>query len=104
MKTLLIPGEGGHVSRNYSVSQNINSSGEDSDHQHHGHKKGLKIASLNVNGLCNHLDELQSLIYDNGIHILALNETNCHLNTPRSSQKLRATSKLDWTELPMAEG
>ena len=55
--------------------QNINSSGEDCDHQQLEHIKGLTIVSLNVNGLRSHLDEVKSLIYDNGIHILALNET-----------------------------
>ena len=44
-------------------------------HQHLGFKKGLVIASLNVNGLRSHLDEVQLLLNNLGIHILSLNET-----------------------------
>ena len=44
-------------------------------HQHLGLKKGMVIASLNVNGIRSHLDEVQLLLNNLGIHILALNET-----------------------------
>ena len=37
--------------------------------------KGIAFASLNVNGLRRHFDEVQSLLVDMGLHILALNET-----------------------------
>ena len=33
------------------------------------------IASLNVNSLIPHLDELEAVMVDHGIHFLALNET-----------------------------
>ena len=38
-------------------------------------KKGLLMASLNVNGLRRHLDEINCLVKIMGIDILALNET-----------------------------
>ena len=41
------------------------------NHQHLGFKKGMAIASLNVNGLRGHFDEIQVLLRDLGIHILA---------------------------------
>lgn len=44
-------------------------------HRHQGFKKGMAIASLNVNGLRSHLDEVQLLIRDLGIQILAFNDT-----------------------------
>ena len=49
-------------------------------HQHIKSKKGLVIASLNVNGLCSHLDEIKLLIRDLELHILALNETKLGSN------------------------
>ena len=47
----------------------------DGSHQQLGFKKGMAIASLNINGLRSHLDEVQLLIRDLGIHIIVLNET-----------------------------
>ena len=44
-------------------------------HQHLGFKKSILIASLNVNGLRSHLDDVQLLLNNQGIQILALNET-----------------------------
>lgn len=41
-------------------------------YQHLGYTMGVAIASLNVNGLLCHLDELNLLIEDLGIHILLL--------------------------------
>ncbi len=46
-------------------------------------QKGIAIASLNVNGLRSHLDEVQLLVHDLGIHILALNETKFDPNYPK---------------------
>ena len=40
-----------------------------------GSKKGMVIASMNVNSLLHHLDEIELLLKDNGIHFLSLNET-----------------------------
>ena len=51
--------------------------------QHIGFKKGMAIASLNVNGLRSHLDEVKLLTNDLGIHILALNETKLDPNYPQ---------------------
>ena len=52
-------------------------------HQRLGFKKGMAIASLNINGLRSHLDEVQLLIRDLGIHILALNETKLDPEFPK---------------------
>ena len=46
-------------------------------------QKGMAIASLNVNGLRGNLDEIQVLINNLGIHILALNETKLDPNYPK---------------------
>ena len=40
-----------------------------------GHRKGMTIASLNVNNLLLHIDEIRMLVNELGIHILAFNET-----------------------------
>ena len=45
-----------------------------------GHRKGMAIASLNVNSLLLHIDEIRTLIKDLGIHILAINETKLDRN------------------------
>ena len=42
----------------------------------------MAIASLKVNGLRSHLDEVQLLINNLGIHFLALNETKLDPNYP----------------------
>ena len=52
-------------------------------HQHLGFKKGMAIASLNINGLRSHLDEVQLLIRDLGNQILALNETKLDPEFPK---------------------
>ena len=49
-------------------------------HQHIGYKKGMAIASLNVNGLRSHLDEVRLLIRNLGLHTLAFNETKLASN------------------------
>ena len=40
-----------------------------------GCRKGLAIASLNVNSLLLHIDEIKNLIKEKSLHVLALNET-----------------------------
>ena len=40
-----------------------------------GCRKGIKVASLNVNSLIPHIDEIEANIKEHGIHFLALNET-----------------------------
>ena len=40
-----------------------------------GFRKGMVIASLNINILPAHTDEVEILLKDQGIHILALHET-----------------------------
>ena len=37
--------------------------------------KGIVIASINVNGLVKHIDEIKLLLIEKNIHILAINET-----------------------------
>ena len=44
-------------------------------HRHLGFKKVMVIASLDINGLRSHLDEVQLLLNNLGIQILALNKT-----------------------------
>ena len=46
-------------------------------------KKGLTIASLNINGHRGHFDELQLLLQSSGIHILALNEAKLDPHNPK---------------------
>ena len=48
-----------------------------------GYRKGMAIASLNVNGLRSHLDEVKILMTGLGIHILALNETKLAPDYPK---------------------
>ena len=38
-------------------------------------EKGIAIASINVNGLVKHIDEIKLLLIEKNIHILAINET-----------------------------
>ena len=40
-----------------------------------GHRKGIAIASLNVNSLLYHIDEVSTLIRELGLHIFAIDET-----------------------------
>ena len=46
-------------------------------------KKGILIASLNINGLRCHFEEIQLLLEDLGIHVMALNETKLDPEYPR---------------------
>ena len=45
-----------------------------------GNRKGIAIASLNVNSLLLHIDEIRSLSKNLGIHVLAINETKLDKN------------------------
>ncbi len=45
-----------------------------------GNKKGVVVASLNVNSLLLHIDEIRLLVKDHGIHVLAINETKLDTN------------------------
>ena len=63
-----------------STEDNVYSQGS---YQHIGYKKGMAIASLNINGLRSHLDEVQFLIKNLGIHVLALNETKLDSDFPK---------------------
>ena len=51
--------------------------------KHLGLKKGLAIASLNVNGFRGCLDEVKLLLSNLGIHFLALNETKLDKKSPK---------------------
>ena len=52
-------------------------------HRPFGFNKGMSIASLNINGLHTHIDEVASIIQNLGIHILALCETKLRPSFPR---------------------
>ena len=47
-----------------------------------GFRKGMIITSFNVNNLLAHKDEVEIILKDQGIHILALNETKINDNYP----------------------
>ena len=49
-----------------------------------GFRKGLSIASLNVNSLQLHFDEIQCMTNELGIHVLALNETKLNPHVPKN--------------------
>ena len=51
--------------------------------QHLGFRKGLAIASLNVNELLGCLDEVELLLNNLGIHFLALNEAKLDKKSPK---------------------
>ena len=57
-------------------------------HQHLEFRKGMAIASLNINGLRSHLDEVQLMMKRLGIHILALNETKLDSSIPKELTKV----------------
>ena len=46
-------------------------------------QRGLKIANLNINSLCKHIDELRINMADQIIHILGINETKLDLSVPQ---------------------
>ena len=45
----------------------------------------MAIASLNINGIRNHLDEVKLMMKRLGIHILALNETKLDNSVPKKN-------------------
>ena len=57
-------------------------------HQHLAFNKGMAIASLNINGLRGHLDEVQLVIRDLGIQIPSLNETKLDPDFPKELTKV----------------
>ena len=67
-------------SRGYTGDHDTEPTGS---HQHLGFRRGMAIASLNINGLRNHLDEIEFLLNGKGIHILALNETKLDGSIPK---------------------
>ena len=52
-------------------------------HRPLGFQRGMAIASLNINGLRSHHDEIKLLLNDKGIHILVLNETKLDGSVPK---------------------
>ena len=67
---------------------NIEGVASSGSHQHLGFKKGMALVSLNINGLRSHLDEVQLLMKELGIHIFALNETKLDPDYPRRLTKV----------------
>ena len=67
------------------IHSNPVNGGEGRGYYHHplSSKKGLTIASLNINRLRGHFDELQLFLQSSGIHILALNETKLDPQYPK---------------------
>ena len=51
--------------------------------QHLDIKKRMLIASLNINGLRCHIEEIQLLLEDLGVHVMAVNETKLDPEYPR---------------------
>ena len=46
-------------------------------------KKGISIASLETNGFICHFEEIQLLLGDLGVHVMAVNETKLDPKNPR---------------------
>ena len=63
--------------------------------QHLGSKKGLAVASLNINGLRSHIDEIELLLNDLDIDILALNETKLDDSINRQITEIAKQVRLD---------
>ena len=68
---------------NKIVSKNQDTTLKGRSHQHLGYRKGMSIASLNVNSLRRHYDEIKLLLKNLGIHVLALNETKLDPEYPK---------------------
>ena len=51
--------------------------------QHLDFKKGMSIASLETNGFICHFEEIQLLLGDLGVHVMAVNETKVDPKNPR---------------------
>ena len=67
-------------SKEFTISNRFN------NHQHTEHKKGLFIASLNINASLNirrHLNKISSFLGEKGIHVLALNEAKMDNSYPK---------------------
>ena len=47
-------------------------------------RKGMVVASLNINSLLLHKDDLTSILFEKGIHIMALNETKLDKKMPKN--------------------
>ena len=54
-----------------------------------GFRKGMVIASLNINSLPAHIDEIKILLQEQNIHILALNETKIDADFPSELLKVK---------------
>ena len=54
-----------------------------------GFRKGMVIASLNINSLPAHTDEIKVLLQEQNIHILALNETKIDADFPSEQLKVQ---------------
>ena len=63
----------------------------------------MTIASLNINGLRSHHDEIKLLLNDQGIHILALNETKLDASIPKNLLKFPVINKSALTGPAMVE-
>ena len=61
--------------RGEKVSENFSNDHPVLSHQWRGFKGGMSIASLNVNGIRSHIDEIKLLMCTLEVHIMALNET-----------------------------
>ena len=53
----------------------------------------MAIASLNVNGIRSHLDEVKLMMKRLGIHILGLNESKLDNSVPKELTKVLGTNK-----------
>ena len=53
-----------------------------------GFREGMVIASLNINSLPAHIDEIKILLQEQNIHILALNETKIDADFPSELLKV----------------
>ena len=58
-------------------------------HQRRGFKRGMSIASLNVNGIRSHLDEIQLLMNTLEVDIMAINETKIDPGYPVELRAIR---------------
>ena len=56
-------------------------------------KRGFKIASLNVNKLSTHIDEIRILLADKCLDVLAIQETKLGVSNNNSDLWLRINSK-----------
>ena len=55
----------------------------------------MVVASINVNSLPRHLDDIKLQLKEQGIHILALNETKINQNYSSELRKLRGINLSD---------